>query len=276
MSREQRVRTATQQILVNNHNQVGRCTIEVAPQPKHVHEAKRCSIRATSINPTSSETQLRRFDIYLLLVGIFLPGPGMPRSPQVIYARHLVPPRGYPLWTPEPSLQLLAYRRDGLRIGNVGIVIPEDRCFDVFFNICLSRDHPFHQGTGVPDNFNPIELCDMETRTVINAENGRIITTSSVKTARIIERSRAASSRYVLRLPTRRSHRLLPLDNSPAPDHLDWNTSSTCLLVRAHSFFRKVSSAMTLGIIIASWKQPHNMEPIGTVSPKIAVTHNNE
>ncbi|KAG6375887.1 hypothetical protein JVT61DRAFT_2754 [Boletus reticuloceps] len=63
----------------------------------------------------------------------------MPKSPQDIYARHLLSPRGYPLWTPEPSQQLLAYRRDGLRIGDVGVVIPEDGCFDVFSTFAYHR-----------------------------------------------------------------------------------------------------------------------------------------
>ena len=123
----------------------------------------------------------------------------MPRSPQDVYARHLISPRGYPLWTPEPSHELLVYRRDGLRIGDVGVVIPEDGCFDVFFNICLPQDHPFHRATGVPDNFKPIELNDMDIRTVVNAENpGRIIANSSVKSVRTIERPADSSSRSVI------------------------------------------------------------------------------
>ena len=122
----------------------------------------------------------------------------MPRSPQDIYARHLVSPRGYPLWTPEPSQQLLSYRRDGLRIGDVGVVIPEDGCFDVFFNICLPADHPFHRATGVPDNFKPIILSDMDIRTVVDAENpGRILANPSVKRARTVERPAGSSSRCV-------------------------------------------------------------------------------
>ena len=86
---------------------------------------------------------------------------GMPRSPQDIYARHLLSPRGYPLWTRDPSPEFLAYRHEGLGIGDVGIVIPEDGCFDVLFNLCLPPDHPLHQATGVPDNFKPIRLTHM-------------------------------------------------------------------------------------------------------------------
>jgi hypothetical protein len=133
------------------------------------------------------------------------------KSPHGVYARHLLSPRGYPLWTPQPSHQLLVYRRDGLRIGDVGVVIPEDGCFDVFFNICLPQDHPFHRATGVPDNFKPIVLGDMDIRTVVDAENpGRIIANSSVKSVRTVERPADGSSRCVIR-PPRRRHRLMLL-----------------------------------------------------------------
>ncbi|KAF8553762.1 hypothetical protein OG21DRAFT_1196424 [Imleria badia] len=119
----------------------------------------------------------------------------MPKSPQDVYARHLISPRGYPLWTPEPSHQFVVYRRDGLKIGDVGVVIPEDGCFDVFFNICLPQDHHFHRATGVPDNFKRIELSDTDIRTVVSAENpGRIIANSSVRSVRTIERPADSSS----------------------------------------------------------------------------------
>ncbi|KAI9570849.1 hypothetical protein HD554DRAFT_2312658 [Boletus coccyginus] len=106
----------------------------------------------------------------------------MPIPPQDIYARHLLSHRGYPLWTPEPSHELLVYRQDGLKIGDVGVVIPEDGCFDVLFNICLPQNHPFHEANGIPDNFMPIELSDTHIRTVVNAEYpGRVIANSSVR-----------------------------------------------------------------------------------------------
>ena len=177
------------------------------------------------------------------------------KSPQDVYARHLLSPRGYPLWTPEPSHQLLVYRRDGLRIGDVGVVIPEDGCFDVFFNICLPQDHPFHRATGVPDNFKPIELSDMDIRTVVKAENpGRIIANSSVKCVRTVERPADSSSRCIIRPPSEKMTSYHVADNrSSGPDHLDWNTNSPCLLVKARfSFYQMELSATTFGIIIAS------------------------
>lgn len=105
----------------------------------------------------------------------------MPGFPQDVYARLLTSPRGYPLWTPEPSNELLMERRDGLRIGDVGVVIPDDGGFDVFFNICLPREHPFHRRHGVPEGFTCIDQSDLDIRTIPNAENpGRIISSSSV------------------------------------------------------------------------------------------------
>lgn len=103
------------------------------------------------------------------------------KSPQDIYARHVSSSRGYPMWTPEPRSQLLSYRPKGLRIGDVGVVVPENGNFDVFFNICLPKDHHFHQATGVPDGFNPIELSDADIRTIPDAESaGQVLIASSV------------------------------------------------------------------------------------------------
>lgn len=112
----------------------------------------------------------------------------MSRSPQDAYARYLLSSRGYPLWIPEPSHQLLLYRPDGLRIGDVGVVVPEDGGFEVFFNICLPREHPFHRATGVPDDFKHVELRDEDIRVIPYVENpGRIISTSSVTKIRNVE-----------------------------------------------------------------------------------------
>ncbi|KAF8549329.1 hypothetical protein OG21DRAFT_1556148, partial [Imleria badia] len=107
----------------------------------------------------------------------------MSRSPQDVYARYLLSSRGYPLWIPEPSHQLLLSRPDGLRIGDVGVVVPEDGGFEVFFNICLPREHPFHRATGVPDNFKHVEVRDEDIRIIPKLENpGCIISTSSPTT----------------------------------------------------------------------------------------------
>ena len=112
----------------------------------------------------------------------------MSRSPQDVCARSLLSSCGYPLWTPDPSHQLLLSRPDGLRIGDVGVVVPEDGGFEVFFNICLPREHPFHRATGVPDNFKHVELHNEDIRMIPRVENpGRIISTSSVTKIRTVE-----------------------------------------------------------------------------------------
>lgn len=115
----------------------------------------------------------------------------MPDPPPRVYARQLLPfDCGYPLWTPEPGTQFLRYRRDGLRIGDVGVIVPENGSFDVFFNICLPREHPFHRINGVPDDFVPIDLDDLDVAIHPHAEvPGSVISTSSVTTLRTVRPS---------------------------------------------------------------------------------------
>ena len=106
----------------------------------------------------------------------------MARSPQDVYARHLVSGRGYPLWTPEPSMDLPdIYVQQGLKIGDVGVVVPQDGSFDVFFNVCLPPTHSLHRATGVPNGFTPILLNERDIAKFPKAESaGRIISTSSM------------------------------------------------------------------------------------------------
>ncbi|KAG9311404.1 hypothetical protein JVU11DRAFT_8516 [Chiua virens] len=104
----------------------------------------------------------------------------MPRSPQELYTRLLSSLRGYPLWTPEPSHELLMRRRDGFRIGDVGVVT-DDGGFDVLFNICLPQDHSFHHPHGVPEGFTYIDESGLDIRTIPNAERrGGVISIPSV------------------------------------------------------------------------------------------------
>lgn len=123
----------------------------------------------------------------------------MTDPPPQLYAKHLLSlGYGYPLWTPEPSHQLLLHCRDGLRIGDVGVIDLENGCFDVFFNICLPRDHPLHRSTGVPDNFVPIKLDERDITSFPHAEHpGRVISTSSVTVSSTVEPSVATASRWV-------------------------------------------------------------------------------
>ena len=72
-------------------------------------------------------------------------------------------------------------------MGDVGVIDPEDGSFDVFFNICLPIDDPFHRENGVPDNFVRINLDELDVAIYPHAENrGSVISTSSVTTLRTI------------------------------------------------------------------------------------------
>ncbi|KAG8216775.1 hypothetical protein J3R82DRAFT_7019 [Butyriboletus roseoflavus] len=115
----------------------------------------------------------------------------MAHSPQDVYARHLVSRRGYPLWTPEPNMNLPdVYVREGLKIGDVGVVVPGDGSFDVFFNVCLPPTHSLHRESGVPNNFTPIQLSGRDIAKFPEAESpGRIISTSSVTRVRNTDES---------------------------------------------------------------------------------------
>ncbi|TFK33543.1 hypothetical protein BDQ12DRAFT_578761, partial [Crucibulum laeve] len=59
-----------------------------------------------------------------------------------IYVEHMLAAQfGYPLWNPMPSSSLpLAYQKEGLSIGDFGILTP-DGSFDFIFNIWLPFGH---------------------------------------------------------------------------------------------------------------------------------------
>ncbi|KAE9383498.1 hypothetical protein BT96DRAFT_843768 [Gymnopus androsaceus JB14] len=68
--------------------------------------------------------------------------------------------RGYPLWIPKPGDWLpLAYRQEGVRIGDVGI-LTEFGGFDYLFNVCLPADHPVNAGR-VPEQFRQLQGIDI-------------------------------------------------------------------------------------------------------------------
>lgn len=190
----------------------------------------------------------------------------MASPPPQSYAKHLLPlGYGYPLWTPEPSHELLLRRRDGLRIGDVGVIDLENGSFDVFFNICLPREHPLHRVTGVPDNFVPIELNEWDIASFPHAEYpGRVISTSSV-TATTIEPSGEATSRCVVsplrRMGVRAHQTDHTLRTAPSP------TSSVSLPAKVHySSFQKAPKATSSARDRCSKISQFEMQPTGTIS----------
>ncbi|KAF8966873.1 hypothetical protein BDZ97DRAFT_585154 [Flammula alnicola] len=79
-----------------------------------------------------------------------------PRVDQEVYKRHMYPKQlGYPLWIPQSNMSLpRPYRREGVRIGDVGIITPEGG-FDYLFNICLPHNHPTNNRA--PHDFVPLD-----------------------------------------------------------------------------------------------------------------------
>ena len=193
------------------------------------------------------------------------------RSPQDIYARHVSSSRGYPMWTPEPSSQLLSYRPEGLRIGDVGVVVPENGNFDVFFNLCLPKDHHFHQATGVPDGFSPIELSDSDIKTVPNVESaGQVLTTSSV--TRVGSDGPCASCELPPRCVcfTMGLNSFIPTEYwVDSASQVPQVTSSTCLRTKVHcSSSPKAPSATTSETLDLSSSRHLATQRLGTISQK--------
>jgi len=94
------------------------------------------------------------FSIFHSLQKLLFPRSSVPRG-FGIYRQHLAETgRGIPIWPPGPSSTLPgAYRRRGVAVGDVGILMPSGR-FDFFFNIYLPADHNINQ-QGVPAGFSP-------------------------------------------------------------------------------------------------------------------------
>ena len=79
-------------------------------------------------------------------------------SPHQVYSRSLPRDHGCPLWIPEPRSGLRAsYQQHGLKIGDVGVVSPDNGSFDVWFNITLPHDEQPYPEL-VPENFTRVVL----------------------------------------------------------------------------------------------------------------------
>jgi len=78
------------------------------------------------------------------------------RSSAVVYWDNLLMlGRGSPIWLPEPNSHNDWFRRYGVSIGDVGLLLPTGG-FLFLFNICYPREHAINAG-GVPDDFVPLE-----------------------------------------------------------------------------------------------------------------------
>jgi hypothetical protein len=80
-----------------------------------------------------------------------------------VYARILLSEGiGYPLWIPEPSNHYAEYEKEGVNIGDVGI-LTFDGGFDFLFNVYLPSDHPINNLA--PPSFEP--LRELQRRDII-------------------------------------------------------------------------------------------------------------
>ncbi len=65
------------------------------------------------------------------------------------------------MWIPGPDMNLpTEYRREGIRIGDVGILYCSEG-FSFLFNIFLAADHPINEGR-VPPGFEPLNLSNLK------------------------------------------------------------------------------------------------------------------
>ncbi|KAF8181522.1 hypothetical protein BJ912DRAFT_1044618 [Pholiota molesta] len=80
----------------------------------------------------------------------------LPDNGNAIYERHLkLKKRGFPLWIPGPNMSRpMPYRRQGVDIGDVGIITPSG-AFSFLFNIRLSSNDPINPPE-LPEGFAPI------------------------------------------------------------------------------------------------------------------------
>ena len=79
-----------------------------------------------------------------------------PQKSNKVYERHLwMKDRGFPLWIPEPNRRLpRVYRKNGINIGDVGIITPSGG-FSFLFNICVPSNSSINPNL-LPEGFAPI------------------------------------------------------------------------------------------------------------------------
>ena len=117
-----------------------------------------------------------------------------------VYPRCLAGTCGYPLWTPQLKAELPEdYQRDGLKIGDVGIVSPLDGSFDVLFNITLPPDEQPYPEL-VPKHLTPVVLnhkTDLATQSSAVPAHGVIPSPSVELISQDVHNCDQTPSRYV-------------------------------------------------------------------------------
>jgi hypothetical protein len=91
----------------------------------------------------------------------------MSDSPSEHYTRLLLGKcYGYPLWDPQPTENNISYKKDGVRIGDVGFL--DQGSFNYLFNICASRADPINSFLRKPivrdHPFVPVPIDDDDVR----------------------------------------------------------------------------------------------------------------
>jgi hypothetical protein len=107
-----------------------------------------------------------------------------PDSSNNIYERHLLlKKKGFPLWIPEPNRTLpMPYRRDGVSIGDVGIITTSG-AFSFLFNICLPHDDPINPSV-LPDGFVPISIQPRDIREYSEFKRNTYLASAAIKTTK--------------------------------------------------------------------------------------------
>lgn len=101
----------------------------------------------------------------------------------IYYNQLLVKKRGTPLWEPGPNMVFpIAYRRNGISIGDVGILYRTGD-FAFLFNIFLSANHEINEGR-VPNGFSPLDKSKVERniRKCVVYDRGSCVSTSLRRT----------------------------------------------------------------------------------------------
>ena len=131
-----------------------------------------------------------------------------------VYSRCLAGRCGYPLWTPQLKAELPEdYQRDGLKIGDVGIVSSLDGSFDVLFNITLPPDEQPYPEL-VPKHLTPVILnpkTDLATQSGAVSANGVISSASVELISRDIHNCDQTPSRYVAFHEDRRAQKQMKI-----------------------------------------------------------------